>query len=638
MSAHERVHGDRGDRLPAAASRRAPRAAALIATVLVAIALLAAAAPASAAAISAQISGTWHTTAESKWGAGTTDTYDVEVKWTESFDGAYWSLSSLSGTVKLIGPAPSGETPCEGTLKEAAGAAGAFLAGQRAGSGGRLAPKIAYVPESGKWQITPVEPISGELLESDGNADTACAIGTQPSGFVEQEGKYSSWTASGTTGNYFLEGDGGPACKQVSASSNLVEFPPETSLTQADECVAKGNFTDAPAQVSWTAELDQQVTFSTPVVIRSEVAPVEKKTAATKATKNQALEERLHLQAHMDLNEAVLRAKIACGLEPNRSIYGALDLTALPGELGEPSLQALNPLVSAGVSAILGSTAAPNTVASCKAAALDVRRALERYLADPPDLSYDRLAPAPAHAEPRAHGARAGACALASGRAAANCRSVLQAAAGLASARAKVEGVEEALTTVSNRLATASAAGDQSAITLQSAASDALMGELAAAHEVQNSAQRAFAGALAKYKIKITLKSSAAARGVAQLTAKAAALGVAASQLKAAAGGELVKRKLTFASLLNARASTALALALWRSQTLEGLLAVYSAMKSSGQIPSKQRAALDVDISGAFAASAGTARLTKMKAFVATAATIKTNAGALLHYAAEPLA
>ncbi len=216
------------------------------------------------------------------------------------------------------------------------------------------------------------------------------------------------------------------------------------------------------------------------------------------------------------------------------------------------------------------------------------------------------------------------------------CQAVRPLAVHAQAAARRVASIEEALTSTSNRLGSAAAAGDQSDTALQEAAFDALDGELVPLLRAQNAADGALAGKLRRERVKLVFKQSAMSKGIASILEQAAVGGVSKSELEAISGDELDATAFNYASSLQP-VSTAAPSELDRSISVSGLAAIFAALDTQKLIPAKQHAKLQADLKAAGATSSAATRRAKLRAFITTAKTIPGQAGQLLVAAAQPL-
>ncbi len=564
------------------------------------------------------------------------------LEWSEHYNGQRWVLDRDSGTVSFSG-AGVVPAPCSATLKELPEAAQRYLALQEAGTeapGGQV-PVISHTspftgePNRDTWYVYfgwpqsaayPASAYPSALLESSEQSPSSPCDGNGDLNVISADWAHES---GGLPCNYDSTGEVG---------IDAMEFPIESSDTVPDEC----NWSGGPNadEESWQASLRGSLSLSSAIVSppTQTITPSEPSSQSSSKAKTpeEEAKERLHEQARMDLRRAIARATVACAIEAGKGLYEGLELVASPTDVGELSLQALSPLANAAVDGFLGALgSSPST--ACHEAAHEVEQARERYEGDPPDEAY-RSVPLPVARVSSAHRApAAGACAHARGRHAGNCAKLLSAATALAKAVAATGTVEAALTSASNRLATATQADQASAVTLQLASSKALLGELSAALEAQNRAQGALRADLQRDAMQVFVSEVADVKGAASFQAQMAALGAPAALLQGLAGDELDPQKLDLATLLASDAGTSTALGLWRSLTFGELSAIYTSLSSQGQVPSALRSALAADLRAAEAAGSPAVRESKLRAFQAGVAKIKGAAGTLLSYAVKPL-
>jgi hypothetical protein len=230
-----------------------------------------------------------------------------------------------------------------------------------------------------------------------------------------------------------------------------------------------------------------------------------------------------------------------------------------------------------------------------------------------------------------------GACARRRGKAARICRDLVGAGLTRLAAQQRVGAVEYAISTATNRLSTATVAGNASGVALQSAALAALNGELAAALGAKNNADAALARQLRRHHIRVLIAPAALAKTNRLIERRTAAGGVTAARFRAFLAAQLSAQPLDYSHALLQRVPTAFSTEIAHTITLPGITTLYDALVAQHAIPSERLARLGGDLRSASTTN-GAARRATLKQFVRDAAGTAGEAGALLIFAATPLA
>jgi len=513
-------------------------------------AILFASSSASAATVSSQISAKWSSRAELNWGGGGPSIYEVSVSWDESFNGTYWSLSSLDGTVTQSGTEPFPPNPeyapCTGALTEAPGAAAAFLAGQVPGSGGTPAPVVTQLGD-GKWTVLLVEPIVRSLLQSSGPTPSHCetgSIGVGYDGFVELAAlRYSAWGAAGATGYFFTEGAGGPTCKQTTAYGNVVEFPPESSSTQPDDCSASGEFVGGFGPVKWTASLDATVTLVpgivsfTPVGPTSPTGPTGPPGKQPPITCPAGAKPTCHYKqdAQNDLRKTLQEMSAQCPI-------AAIGLAGLLAGVIAPETGAGSVLTAAGP------TGAMILAGSGTTCALLIKRAYDdaKIVEDPPVGGLNSLArPVAAHGP----AVRLPSCKHYAG-VKRYCDALGADELRYVGSIRQSQAIDAALLTTVDRMTAADAAHKANALRSQKDHAGALQSQLDAALADEARAGKAIARLIEAHKLRVQLSLAQSQQGLADARAQLGKLGVPANHAEELAGVTLNAAPLNYLQAL----------------------------------------------------------------------------------------
>jgi hypothetical protein len=192
-------------------------------------------------------------------------------------------------------------------------------------------------------------------------------------------------------------------------------------------------------------------------------------------------------QATAQISVLVPQAEIECALAgAGASFTVALGATPLAAAVIEPLLTG------------------PHTTHAAQECAKLIKEIIDQvhiWCQDPPDAHFRQVA--------LPNNSRApGSVACPPGRRGALCRGLASASLRAFAAQDRVAAIDAALTTTSNRLSTARAAGDQTHTNLQSAAFDALTAELIHARGVQNAADSTFASDLTADHVRISFIGS----------------------------------------------------------------------------------------------------------------------------------
>jgi hypothetical protein len=567
---------------------------------------------------SASYSGSWKATSVAEE-VGGANIYTVELEWAETFDGRYWTLESVQGKLS-----ESDGEKCEAGLRLAASGAQVFQEAQEDGPG--YAPFFLPAEAGGEPDLDPTgEP--GVVFV----AEAPLMIRTAPeesSSVLESTDKEERSFCNGNViesvssgNNYEPEKwaylfNGQPGCHWYTNAAGVYGdatfFPAPGTWTASDNC--SGKFEPYEGE-PYEATLTQSITVSlpgapSPLAKGPSIGPSPPSPPARPGSAKR------QQQAREEGRKLLAEAKVKC--------------TAGLGETAVATLLAPETYGAALLEPLVTAPSKAETAGECVKLIEQALHQAQIYKNDPPDADTGQVTLPVAVA-----GSPSAPCPSAA-RTASLCRAVTPLRDRAQAAARRVASIEQALTSTSNRLGTAAAAGDQADAALQEATFDALDGELVPALKAQNAADAALAAKLTRKHVKLVFKQGAVSKAIASILAHAGAHGVSREELEAVSEGELLAGAFDYSTSL-LPVSTLAPSELAHSISLAGLSAIYAALNAQGLIPAGSRHALEAELNGAAATTSAAVEGAKLRAFLATAGKIRGEAGRLLGYAAKPL-